>query len=243
MPATARHILVDTEDLCLKLKTEIEAGADFADVARRESSCPSRQQGGDLGTFNPGQMVPEFDHAVFTGEVNKLLGPVQTQFGYHLIEVTRRWEEAAAEVSPAESALDRALAALHQDVNDPKAQSAFYGTFLNTTFCVPTLDSKELDGEEAGAEERVLPLVLEADGTRYLIVFSSEARLTEWAGRSVDWAPVPGHVLATTAMPPLHIAMNVGTEYSKQFNPEEIAWLREVVKRSRQTESGEEQTN
>ena len=83
MPATARHILVDTEALCLKLKAETEAGADFADVARRESSCPSRQEGGNLGTFNPGQMVPEFDHAVFTGEVNRLLGPVQTQFGPH----------------------------------------------------------------------------------------------------------------------------------------------------------------
>lgn len=91
MPASARHILVETEALCLQLKSDIEAGADFADVARHKSSCPSRLQGGDLGAFRPGQMVKEFDEAVFSGELNTLLGPVKTQFGYHLIEVTSRW--------------------------------------------------------------------------------------------------------------------------------------------------------
>ena len=89
--ASARHILVDTETLCQQLKTEIEAGADFAEVAKRESTCPSRMRGGDLGAFSVGQMVKEFDEAVFTGELNKVLGPVKTQFGYHLIEVTNRW--------------------------------------------------------------------------------------------------------------------------------------------------------
>lgn len=91
MPASTRHILVDTETLCLQLKTEIEAGADFATIAKRKSACPSRLQGGDLGAFRPGQMVPEFDEAVFTGELNKLLGPIKIRFGYHLIEVTNRW--------------------------------------------------------------------------------------------------------------------------------------------------------
>jgi len=89
--ATARHILVATEAQCLQLKTEIEAGADFAEVAKKNSSCPSRMQGGDLGAFRPGQMVKEFDEVVFSGEINKVLGPVKTQFGYHLIEITRRW--------------------------------------------------------------------------------------------------------------------------------------------------------
>jgi peptidyl-prolyl cis-trans isomerase C len=89
--ATARHILVNTEAECLQLKTEIEGGADFAEVARQHSSCPSRMRGGDLGAFRPGQMVREFDEVVFSGEVGKVLGPVKTQFGYHLIEVTKRW--------------------------------------------------------------------------------------------------------------------------------------------------------
>jgi peptidyl-prolyl cis-trans isomerase C len=91
MPASARHILVETEALCLQLKTEIEAGADFAEIAKLNSSCPSRLRGGDLGSFRPGQMVKEFDEVVFSGELHKVLGPVKTQFGYHLIEVTNRW--------------------------------------------------------------------------------------------------------------------------------------------------------
>jgi len=89
--ATARHILVTTEEECLKLKTEIEAGFDFGEVAKLNSSCPSRMRGGDLGSFVPGQMVKEFDEVVFTGEIGKVLGPVKTQFGYHLIEITKRW--------------------------------------------------------------------------------------------------------------------------------------------------------
>jgi len=88
--ATARHILVDTEERCQALKENIERGVDFADLAKQHSSCPSGQQGGDLGEFEPGMMVPEFDKVVFSAEVNSVQGPVQTQFGYHLLEVTSR---------------------------------------------------------------------------------------------------------------------------------------------------------
>ncbi|MDR9439398.1 MAG: peptidyl-prolyl cis-trans isomerase [Halomonas sp.] len=88
--ASARHILVDSEAKCNQLKAEIEAGRDFAEVAREYSSCPSGKQGGELGTFGPGQMVPEFDKVVFEDEVGKVHGPVKTQFGYHLLEVTER---------------------------------------------------------------------------------------------------------------------------------------------------------
>ena len=88
--ATARHILVDSEEICLELKKEIEQGADFADVAKGNSSCPSSAQGSDLGAFGPGMMVPEFDEVVFSAPINKIQGPVQTQFGYHLLEVTSR---------------------------------------------------------------------------------------------------------------------------------------------------------
>lgn len=88
--ATARHILVDTEEACQKLKDEIETGADFAAIAAEHSNCPSGKQGGDLGQFSPGQMVPEFDRVVFNEEVGKVHGPVKTQFGYHLLEITSR---------------------------------------------------------------------------------------------------------------------------------------------------------
>ncbi|RKZ85490.1 MAG: peptidylprolyl isomerase [Gammaproteobacteria bacterium] len=90
--ATARHILVDSEEICLELKKEIEQGADFTDVAKENSSCPSSAQGGDLGEFGPGMMVPEFDKVVFSAPVNTVQGPVKTQFGYHLLEVTSRSE-------------------------------------------------------------------------------------------------------------------------------------------------------
>lgn len=88
--ATARHILVSSEERCLELKNEIEAGADFGEIAKQNSSCPSGAQGGDLGSFGPGMMVPEFDKVVFSADLNTVQGPVKTQFGYHLLEVTSR---------------------------------------------------------------------------------------------------------------------------------------------------------
>lgn len=90
--ATARHILVESEMICRELKREIEEGADFGDIARENSTCPSGAQGGDLGEFGPGMMVPEFDKVVFSAPVNTVQGPVKTQFGYHLLEVTSRTE-------------------------------------------------------------------------------------------------------------------------------------------------------
>ncbi|MDD5258758.1 MAG: peptidylprolyl isomerase [bacterium] len=90
--AAARHILVKTKEQCEELKSKIIAGADFAEVAKQFSTCPSGKQGGDLGEFTPGQMVKEFDTVVFSGEIKKVLGPVKTQFGYHLIEITSRTE-------------------------------------------------------------------------------------------------------------------------------------------------------
>ena len=75
--ASARHILVATEEACLKLKQEIEGGADFAACAQEHSLCPAKR-------------VKEFDDVVFSAEVGTVQGPVKTQFGYHLVEVTSR---------------------------------------------------------------------------------------------------------------------------------------------------------
>ena len=88
--AAARHILVETEEACQSLKEQIEAGADFAEIAKKHSKCPSGQKGGELGEFGQGQMVPEFDKVVFNEEVGEVHGPVQTQFGFHLLEITSR---------------------------------------------------------------------------------------------------------------------------------------------------------
>ena len=88
--AQARHILVSSEEACKALKKKIEEGGDFTDLAKEHSQCPSGKQGGALGEFEPGQMVKEFDEVVFSAEIGKTHGPVKTQFGYHLIEITSR---------------------------------------------------------------------------------------------------------------------------------------------------------
>ncbi len=88
--ATARHILVSSEEKCNELKQEIQQGADFGEVAKANSTCPSGKSGGDLGSFGPGMMVKEFDEVCFNEEVGVVHGPVKTQFGYHLVEVTSR---------------------------------------------------------------------------------------------------------------------------------------------------------
>lgn len=90
--ATARHILVETQEKCENIKSQIDSGADFAELAREHSKCPSGKSGGDLGEFSSGQMVKEFDDIVFSGDLGKIHGPVQTQFGFHLIEITGRTE-------------------------------------------------------------------------------------------------------------------------------------------------------
>jgi peptidyl-prolyl cis-trans isomerase C len=88
--ARARHILVPDKEFCENLKKQIEDGADFGELAKEHSQCPSGKEGGDLGEFTPGRMVKEFDEVVFSAEVGKPHGPVQTQFGFHLIEIVNR---------------------------------------------------------------------------------------------------------------------------------------------------------
>jgi peptidyl-prolyl cis-trans isomerase C len=88
--AKARHILVSDQEKCERLKKQIESGEDFARVAALYSECPSGKSGGDLGEFEPGQMVAEFDEVVFSQDIGKVHGPIKTEFGYHLIEIISR---------------------------------------------------------------------------------------------------------------------------------------------------------
>lgn len=128
--------------------------------------------------------------------------------------------------------LDQALELLRADVNDSKGQSGYYDLFLNTVFYVPTVDKEvhglPMDDLEDGA---VMPLVIEAEGSDYLMLFDTRERLNAWAEAEVDFVEVPGHVLAENTMPPLQWALNVGTDYSKRFLSDEIAWLKEVVEK------------
>jgi peptidyl-prolyl cis-trans isomerase C len=89
-PATvsAKHILVDSEELCKNIKKEIDNNeVSFEEAATKYSTCPSKEQGGNLGSFGKGMMVPEFEDVAFELDINVVSEPVKTQFGYHLIKV------------------------------------------------------------------------------------------------------------------------------------------------------------
>ncbi|HIH02764.1 MAG TPA: peptidylprolyl isomerase [Methanoregulaceae archaeon] len=84
---SASHILVKTEQEAQALRARIAAGEDFGEIAKKHSTCPSGRNCGDLGWFRKGQMVPEFEKAAFGAKKGEVVGPVKTQFGYHLIRV------------------------------------------------------------------------------------------------------------------------------------------------------------
>lgn len=86
----ASHILVKTEDEAQNLYNEIKNGKSFAEIAQENSLCPSGQNGGDLGFFGKGVMVKPFEDAAFSLEVGELSKPVETQFGWHLIQITEK---------------------------------------------------------------------------------------------------------------------------------------------------------
>lgn len=83
------HILVEKHSQALEIIQKISDGADFAQMARQYSQCPSKKKGGDLGFFGRGAMVPEFEQAAFKLSVGAMTTtPVKTQFGYHIIKRT-----------------------------------------------------------------------------------------------------------------------------------------------------------
>src|SRR3954471_11251213 len=86
----ARHILVETEDQAKKIEDELKKGADFAELAKKDSKDPGASDGGDLGFFTKDQMVPEFSAVAFTLEPGKISDPVKTQFGWHVIKVEEK---------------------------------------------------------------------------------------------------------------------------------------------------------
>ena len=151
------------------------------------------------------------------------------------------------------SKLDEALIDLRRDMNDKKNQSEFYDLFLYSTFFLPILHDREprdaAVADQGGRE--VLPLITEAAGNDYLMIFDSLERLKSWAKDQnedenededeVRYVEVPGYVLALSTKAPLHLAMNAGTEFSKQFPPDEIGWLRESVERCKAEAAGKQE--
>lgn len=116
----ASHILVATEEEALSVYAKISSGEmTFEDAAKEYSSCPSKENGGSLGDFGRGQMVPEFDTAVFAMEVGEVTAtPVKTQFGFHLIRLNGK--NPATQV-----ALDEIREALKGKLLEEKQQQAY----------------------------------------------------------------------------------------------------------------------
>ena len=138
------------------------------------------------------------------------------------------------------TALDNALKELRDNPESDDHRNDFYRLFLSTTFYLPTYD--EETGEVAKGEtgDKMLPLIMEADGENYMMIFDLEDRVAEWAEEGVHCIALPGHVIVEMATEGLHLAMNVGTEHAKQFVPEELSWLKEVVKQGRDAMSAEQ---
>ncbi len=94
----AKHILTDSEEKCNDILRAVTNGEKtFEEAAKEFSTCPSKARGGDLGEFGKGQMVKEFEEAAFAAEIGHVVGPVKTQFGYHLIKVEKKQEASTAD--------------------------------------------------------------------------------------------------------------------------------------------------
>ncbi len=119
----AKHILVDSEEKAKEVKAVIDGGVSFEDAAKENSSCPSSSQGGDLGFFTRGRMVPEFEDAAFALAIGEVSEPVQTQFGYHLIKVEEKTPEVAKSLEEVKDQLKVNLLS--------QKQNATYINFVN----------------------------------------------------------------------------------------------------------------
>ncbi len=106
---TARHILVDSLEKANEVLEKVKTGLSFEDAAKKYSSCPSKAQGGNLGKFTRGQMVPEFENTAFQLEIGVVSQPVKTQFGYHLIKVENKEEASIKTFDEVKDAIRRGL--------------------------------------------------------------------------------------------------------------------------------------
>ncbi|MCL3881422.1 peptidylprolyl isomerase [Marivita sp. GX14005] len=105
----ASHILVETEDEAKAIVEELEAGADFAELAQEKSTGPSGPNGGELGWFGPGMMVPEFQEAVEALEVGEISDPIKSQFGWHVARLNEKRNKEAPELDAVRAEIESQL--------------------------------------------------------------------------------------------------------------------------------------
>ncbi len=110
----ASHILVSEEEEAKRIYEEIKAGLPFEEAAKKYSSCPSKENGGDLGEFTRGKMVPEFEQAAFALKEDELSEPIKTQFGYHLIKVNYRKEASVSSLEEVKEQISQQVMGLKQ---------------------------------------------------------------------------------------------------------------------------------
>ena len=134
----ASHILVEDLDKANEIYEKIQNGEEFEELAKEFSTCPSSQRGGDLGVFYPGQMVPEFDEAVFAMEKDEISKPVKTQFGYHIIKLLDKIKEEKHTLSDVKEDVKK-------EVKKLKDQTAYLDKLkeLNDKYEVKYMDNKE----------------------------------------------------------------------------------------------------
>ncbi len=134
--------------------------------------------------------------------------------------------------------------ALELGAKDPKAQPLYYDLFLNSLFFIPVIDEGDDAKKENGKEddEGVLPLLIESDGDKYLMLFDTIKRLTDWADEKTKYVALPGHAVTEMSLPKLYWALNYGTEQQKFFEPNEINWLKDIVRQAKEDEDQQDKT-
>jgi SseB protein N-terminal domain len=114
-----------------------------------------------------------------------------------------------------------------QCIKQEAEQHSYYDLVLNSSFYIPILED---DPVLTADDDHVTPVILEADGKPYMMLFDSEEKLRSWADDIVKFIVLPGHSVAEISTPEIYWALNIGTDYQKEFEPEEITWLKDVVK-------------
>lgn len=146
--ACARHILLETAEAAEEVLAELEAGADFASLAQERSTGPSGPQGGDLGCLAPGQTVPAFDEALFSAPVGEPVGPVETQFGFHVILVSERQDAHVTPFAEARDALrEQVVAERTERVVDALIATSGVQTYPDRLPAPAPQDGEPADGD------------------------------------------------------------------------------------------------